>query len=107
MAYENIVVPDGEKITFEDGQLNVPDNPIVAFIEGDGIGIDITFGVFIDRGKGFGGEAVGNGIGDFIFGIDTVDVIVKWGKIAILILTDKGRMLILIFIRDVLISDPW
>ena len=42
MAYENIVVPDGQKITFEDGQLNVPLNPIVAVIEGDGIGIDIT-----------------------------------------------------------------
>ncbi len=42
MAYENIVVPDGEKITFTEGQLNVPDNPIVAFIEGDGIGVDIT-----------------------------------------------------------------
>jgi isocitrate dehydrogenase len=42
MAYENITVPAGEKITFENGVLNVPDNPIVAFIEGDGIGIDIT-----------------------------------------------------------------
>jgi isocitrate dehydrogenase len=42
MAYKNIQVPDGEKISFEDGQLIVPDNPIVAFIEGDGIGVDIT-----------------------------------------------------------------
>ena len=42
MAYENIKVPAGTKITYEDGELNVPDNPIVAFIEGDGIGIDIT-----------------------------------------------------------------
>jgi isocitrate dehydrogenase len=42
MAYEKIEVPAGEKITFENGHLNVPDNPIVAFIEGDGIGIDIT-----------------------------------------------------------------
>ena len=42
MTYEKIVVPEGEKITFEDGQLQVPDNPIVAFIEGDGIGVDIT-----------------------------------------------------------------
>lgn len=42
MAYKNIKVPAGEKITFEDGKLSVPDNPIVAFIEGDGIGIDIT-----------------------------------------------------------------
>ena len=42
MAYAHIQVPDGEKITFVDGKLNVPDNPIVAFIEGDGIGVDIT-----------------------------------------------------------------
>ncbi len=42
MAYKNIKVPAGEKITFTDGKLHVPDNPIVAFIEGDGIGIDIT-----------------------------------------------------------------
>lgn len=42
MAYANITVPAGEKITYADGILNVPDNPIVAFIEGDGIGVDIT-----------------------------------------------------------------
>jgi isocitrate dehydrogenase len=42
MAYANITVPSGEKITYIDGVLNVPDNPIVAFIEGDGIGVDIT-----------------------------------------------------------------
>jgi isocitrate dehydrogenase len=42
MAYAKIDVPEGEKIAFVDGQLHVPDNPIVAFIEGDGIGVDIT-----------------------------------------------------------------
>ena len=31
----------GKKITFEDGKLNVPDHPIIPFIEGDGIGPDI------------------------------------------------------------------
>lgn len=42
MAYEKIVIPDeGEKITVSDGKLNVPDNPILMFIEGDGIGYDI------------------------------------------------------------------
>ena len=42
MAYEHIVVPEtGEKITVENGKLNVPDNPILLFIEGDGIGYDI------------------------------------------------------------------
>ncbi|MCA9971938.1 MAG: NADP-dependent isocitrate dehydrogenase, partial [Anaerolineales bacterium] len=43
MAYQNIQIPaQGEKITFANGKLHVPDNPIVAFIEGDGIGVDIT-----------------------------------------------------------------
>jgi isocitrate dehydrogenase len=44
MAYQHINVPaDGEKITANaDGSLNVPDNPIIPFIEGDGIGVDIT-----------------------------------------------------------------
>lgn len=31
----------GKKITFENGKLNVPDNPVICFIEGDGIGPDI------------------------------------------------------------------
>ncbi len=44
MGYEHIAVPgNGEKITLaEDGSLSVPDHPIIPFIEGDGIGIDIT-----------------------------------------------------------------
>jgi isocitrate dehydrogenase len=39
-----IKVPStGVKITIgEDNKLNVPDTPIIAFIEGDGIGVDIT-----------------------------------------------------------------
>ncbi|RME43228.1 MAG: NADP-dependent isocitrate dehydrogenase, partial [Chloroflexi bacterium] len=42
MAFQKIVVPkDGEKITITDGKLQVPDNPIIAFIEGDGTGPDI------------------------------------------------------------------
>lgn len=32
---------DGAKITVTDGKLNVPDNPIILFIEGDGTGPDI------------------------------------------------------------------
>jgi len=42
MAFEKIVVPEqGQKITASNGKLNVPDNPILLFIEGDGIGKDI------------------------------------------------------------------
>ena len=32
---------NSESITIENGILNVPDNPIIPFIEGDGIGVDI------------------------------------------------------------------
>jgi isocitrate dehydrogenase len=42
MAYKNLVVPEnGEKITINNGILNVPEHPIVPFIEGDGTGRDI------------------------------------------------------------------
>ncbi len=42
MAYDKIRLPDaGQKITIEDGRLNVPDQPIIPFIEGDGTGPDI------------------------------------------------------------------
>ncbi len=38
-----ITIPStGEKITFVDGKLSVPNNPIIPFIEGDGIGVDVT-----------------------------------------------------------------
>ena len=44
MAYQHIKVPaDGQKIAVNaDHSLNVPDHPIIPFIEGDGIGVDIT-----------------------------------------------------------------
>jgi len=43
MAFEHIKVPtDGQPITIQEGRLHVPDQPIIAFIEGDGIGRDIT-----------------------------------------------------------------
>lgn len=42
MSFQHIVVPDGEKVTVENGVLKIPDNPILMFIEGDGIGTDIT-----------------------------------------------------------------
>ena len=44
MGYQHIKVPDeGEKIVVNgDFSLAVPDQPIIPFIEGDGIGVDIT-----------------------------------------------------------------
>src|SRR5690349_25174901 len=32
---------DGKRISVENGRLNVPDNPVIPFIEGDGTGRDI------------------------------------------------------------------
>ena len=42
--YQHIKVPEsGQKITVNaDFSLNVPDQPIIPFIEGDGTGVDIT-----------------------------------------------------------------
>ncbi len=43
MAYEHIQLPkSGEKITLQNNHLTVPHQPIIPFIEGDGIGVDIT-----------------------------------------------------------------
>ena len=62
MGYKHIQVPtEGDKITVnDDNSLNVPDNPIIPFIEGDGIGIDIS-PVMIDVvnaavNKAYGGD---------------------------------------------------
>ncbi len=42
IKYERLTPPArGEKITMSNGKLNVPDNPIIPFIEGDGTGVDI------------------------------------------------------------------
>ena len=40
-TYSHIRVPNGDPITIQDGELQVPERPIVAFIEGDGTGPDI------------------------------------------------------------------
>ena len=43
MPYNKIKVPAGDKILVSaDGTLQVPDQPVITFIEGDGIGPDIT-----------------------------------------------------------------
>lgn len=44
MGYQKIKVPtDGNKITVNaDHSLNVPDKPIIPYIEGDGIGVDVS-----------------------------------------------------------------
>ncbi len=43
MAYQHIKVPEGEKIEVgPHDSLVIPDHPIIPYIEGDGIGVDIT-----------------------------------------------------------------
>jgi len=62
MNFDKITVPaDGEKISVNaDNSLNVPDQPIVPFIEGDGIGVDVTpaMKTVVDAavGKAYGGD---------------------------------------------------
>src|SRR3974377_2020176 len=41
MAYKDIKPPEGGKISIQAGKLNVPDNPVLPFIRGDGTGPDI------------------------------------------------------------------
>ena len=43
MSYKKIKVPKkGQKISYDNGKIIVPDDPIIPYIEGDGIGVDIT-----------------------------------------------------------------
>jgi isocitrate dehydrogenase len=60
-SYRFATVPThGERITYEHGVLNVPNNPIIPFVEGDGTGADIwrasvrVFDAAVE--KAFGGE---------------------------------------------------
>jgi len=41
LAIKIDIPTDGEKITISNGKLSVPDNPVIPFIEGDGIGPDV------------------------------------------------------------------
>jgi isocitrate dehydrogenase len=58
-SYNGIALPgDGGAITFRDGKLRIPDNPIIPYIEGDGTGRDIwaasvrVFDAAVDRAYG-------------------------------------------------------
>jgi len=55
-SYNGIALPAGGKpVTFSGGKLQVPDNPIIPYIEGDGTGRDIwaaskrVFDAAVDR----------------------------------------------------------
>ena len=62
MSYQHIQIPvEGDAITVNgNGTLNVPNHPIIPFIEGDGIGVDITpvMRAVLDAAveKAYGGE---------------------------------------------------
>ncbi len=43
MSFDKITIPEGDRITVTaDGTLTVPNRPIIPFIVGDGIGVDVT-----------------------------------------------------------------
>ncbi len=60
MSFQKISVPEGDRITVKDGEVQVSDRPIVCFIEGDGTGPDIwaasqrVFDAAVE--KAFGGK---------------------------------------------------
>ena len=41
MAYKDVTPPAGGRISTKSGKLNVPHNPVLPFIRGDGTGPDI------------------------------------------------------------------
>ena len=48
MQFDKITAPaDGEKIEYVDGKISVPNNPIIPFIEGDGVGPDVPAAVSV------------------------------------------------------------
>ena len=47
MAAARVKIPAGEKITIGHGKLQVPDHPIVAFIEGDTTRLQSTGGAVV------------------------------------------------------------
>jgi isocitrate dehydrogenase len=82
-TFNGIEVPaDGQKITVEGARLNVPDNPIIPFIEGDGTGRDIwraserVFNAAVEKAYGgarrvvwyeiFAGEKAFNKFGEWL-----------------------------------------
>src|SRR5260370_35803828 len=72
-SYNGKAVPaDGKPIGYGGGELQVPDSPIIPFIEGDGTGRDIwkasrrVFDAAVEHAYG-GGER-GGGVGDFCGG---------------------------------------
>jgi isocitrate dehydrogenase len=61
MSYERVEVPsEGEQITSGDGELTVPDDPIIPIIHGDGIGVDVAPAA--QRVLGAAAEAMGKEI---------------------------------------------
>ena len=60
MAYKDVTPPAGAKITKAGANLNVPDNPIVPFIRGDGTGPDI----WASAVRVFDGAQLSQGIAD-------------------------------------------
>ena len=42
VQFKEVSIPEGDLIEFKDGRLVIGDNPIIGYLRGDGIGLDIT-----------------------------------------------------------------
>ena len=65
-SFNGLPVPtDGTRITYSNGSYNIPDNPIIPFIEGDGTGRDIwkasvrVFDAAVKKAYGASGASCG------------------------------------------------
>ena len=94
MEYKHARVPaSGSRISIQDGKLQVPDNPILPFIEGDGTGRDIwrasvrvfdaavakAYGVWTERTRG---DRTFMGIDRVTFAIDEGGQIAEIWKVS-------------------------
>ena len=42
MDFKEVKIPEGDLIKFEGGKLIIGDHPVIGYLRGDGIGLDIT-----------------------------------------------------------------
>ena len=42
MEFKEVKIPEGDLIDYQDGKFIIGDNPIIGYLRGDGIGLDIT-----------------------------------------------------------------
>ena len=89
MSYQTIEVPAaGEKITIQNGKLNVPDQPVLPFVEGDGTGLaNESSGLLVNLH-----HRLNNGLAIALFGLGIEQPIgpASIGNREVIDLTDHG-----------------